>query len=163
MASKSKLILLAFVFGALCSGIAAQSLSESRVIGPTRSPVNLLRGYRIQILPGIDSGAGRVWKEGGLNIEIEMCCGFGNAADSVPKSKLQWREEQTTNGHRVILVLTKANELIVSYPGFVTNFKVKIKNSRDLTQALLMILSYDQVAGYPVDPDAIVLPTKPKN
>jgi len=75
MASKSKLILLVFVVGALCSGLSAQSPSESRVTRPTKSPVNLLRGYRIQILPGIDSGAGRVWKEGGLNIQIEMCCG----------------------------------------------------------------------------------------
>lgn len=162
MAAKSTLTFVALFVAAIYPSAFAQGSVQPSEQGQAKSPVNLLPGYKIQIFPGLDSAAGRIWKDGGLEIEIEMCCGFGNAADSVPKSRLAWREQQTTHGQLVVLVFTKANELIVSYPKLVTNFRTKTRNSRDLAEALLIALSYDETQGYPVDPKAVAPPAPSK-
>src|SRR5712672_3296483 len=99
--------------------VRAQDRDSSQPISGQRSPVVLPAGYKIQVIPGIDSAGGKIWKDGGLTIEMELCCGFGNAAESIDKSQVLWRQEQTFNGQPVVCVYTKSKELIVSFPKLV--------------------------------------------
>jgi hypothetical protein len=147
----------ALLFLALGS-ISAQDRNAARIVASSRSPVALLSGYKVQVIPGIDSSGGKIWKERGLTIEMELCCGFGNAAESVDKSQILWREEQTFNGQRVVCVYTRSKDLIVSFPKLVTNFRAKIRNPNDLTEMLLMVLTFEPQQGYATDPGAIVPP-----
>ncbi len=134
----------------------SNSPSISSLVSSSRSPVVLLSGYKVQIIPGIDSSGGKIWKERGLTIEIELCCGFGNAAESVDKSQILWREEQTFNGQRVVCVYTRSKHLIVSFPKLITNFRAKIRNPNELTEMLLMVLTFEPQQGYVTAPGTIV-------
>jgi hypothetical protein len=89
---------------------------------------------------------------------MELCCDFGNAAESIDKSQVLWREEQTINGQRVVCVYTKSKELIVSFPKLVANFRAKIRNQNELAAMLLIVLTYEPHQGYAADPGAIVPP-----
>jgi len=126
--------------------VRSSSAQDQNVNQPTSnppSPLALLPGYKIQISGGIDSSAGKIWKAGGLTIDVEFCCGFGNKAESFDKRQVLWREDQTIGGQPVVCVFTKSRELIVSYSRRSANFRAKIRNQKDLSEMLLMVLTYD--------------------
>lgn len=110
-----------------------------------RAPVKLLPGFKWTLIPGIDSPGATISNNDGLEIGVELCCGFGVETEDVSKSMVLWREEQTVNGERVLLVFTKSKELIVSFPlstAKAINFHAKIHNQRDMAEMLLMVLTY---------------------
>lgn len=115
-------------------------------------PVQLLSGYQVRIASGIDAWNGTIWKDGGVKIEFDHGSHVGVAADLVEKSDVVWREEQVVNGHQMICVYTKSNHLIVSIPKRIVNFEASIRNHQDLTEMLLMVLTYEPTHGYPVEP-----------
>lgn len=108
-------------------------------------PVQLLPGFKWTFIRGIDSGGGMISNKDGLNIEVEFCCGFANEAEEVSKKLVLWREEQTVNGERVLVVFTKSRELIASFPigtARATNFRAKIHNQKEMAETLLMVMTY---------------------
>jgi hypothetical protein len=134
----------------------AQDQGSTPPISGQRTFVVLPAGYKIQVIPGIDSAGGKIWKDGGLTIEVELCCGFGNATESTDKNQVLWRQEQSFNGQLVVCVYTKSKELIVSFPKLTTNFRAKIHNQKELAEMLLIVLTFEPHQGYATDPGAIV-------
>ena len=56
--------------------------------------------------------------------------------------KTLWRKEQTLDGHRVILVFTKDNQLTISFPEWQANLFGKVRSQQDVGDMLLMVLTY---------------------
>jgi hypothetical protein len=145
------LVFLAFTSGAPAA--LAQNVVEGKV--SSKSPVLLLDGYSYEVRPGVDSAVGKVWREHGLIMYVEFCCGFGNAADRVGPDQLVWKHEQGINGLKAVFVLTKSRELIVSFPQSSTNFRARVSSSSDAAEMLLMIFTYNPQTGYPSQPGTV--------
>lgn len=133
----------------------------------TRSPFRLLPGYRLQLTPGLEGGYGvRIWKEPGLSIVGGIGCCFAAEPNSIGRDHLRWQEEQEMNGRKVTLAYTKSHDLVItltdnktSYPA---NFTAHVRDEHDVADTLLMVLTYEPTAGYPVEPGSIVpVPQKP--
>ena len=139
---------------------SAQSQNVNQPSSDLAAPLALLPGYKMQISAGIDSSAGKIWKDGGPTIDVEFCCGFGDMAESIDKRQVLWREDQMIDGQPVACVYTKSRELIVSYPRRAANFRAKIRNEKDLSEMLLMVLTYDPYKAHSVEPGAIVASPK---
>jgi hypothetical protein len=81
-----------------------------------------------------------------------------NDADLVPKEQVLWREQQKIGEKDFAFVYTRSGELVVTVhskmPG--ANIRAKVHNQQELTEALLMILTYDPVHGFRVDPSMII-------
>jgi hypothetical protein len=121
------------------------------------SSIALLPGYEIQIVPGIDTAGGTIWKDGGPTIYLAFCCYAHDEAASAKKSQVLWRQEQTIGKLHFVCVYTKSNEIFVSsYGSSRTSFSAKIGNRQELAEVLLMALSLDDEHGYVIDPGAIV-------
>ena len=123
----------------------------------TRSPIQLLPEYKFQVGSTIEGGRhGKIWRQGGPSIAFDIDMYTPSAVDSVEKSQIAWREEQSRNPGRVICIYTKSQDLLIT---FVTpmpaNFRSKIRSQRDLAEVLLMVLTFEPINGYPVDPSTI--------
>lgn len=113
---------------------------------PTPGSVSLLPGYRHRVGQGIDSKVGTIWKDGGLVIHYDIgelagdytecgrSCGWTNGE--------LWRREQVVHGQRVVCVFTKKRRLVVSFPGAHANFYGSIHTDEQLTEMLLMLLTF---------------------
>jgi hypothetical protein len=134
-----------------------QEKSPSKEESKMNSPIRLLPGYKVQAQPGIDTGGGRFWKEGGLDIHFSIGMLVFRYADSIPANQVQWRVEQIVNGNHVTCVFTKSEEFIVTVnEAPVSNFDAKITSQQELAEMLLMVLTYDIQHPYPVDPKYVV-------
>jgi hypothetical protein len=149
----------ALLFASLTSSAQNQVRARDEV---KASPVQLLPGYRIQIVRGIESVGGTISKDPGTRIEFTIGGYFGVAADLVDRKDVAWREEQVINGQRVICVYTKSNDFVISIPKLITNFRSHIRTKQDLGEMLLMVLTFEPSHGYPVEPGAVVV-TPPGN
>jgi hypothetical protein len=147
-------------------------LSTYGQVGPTKwrdshVPFRLLAGYKIKSFSGFEGGAsGTIWKENGPNIQFGLGRLDASEADSIPAEQVLWREEQEIGEKHFTLVYTRSGELVTTADGKVplANFHTKIRNQQDLTEVLLMFLTYEPVHGYPVDPSLIISePQKTKN
>jgi hypothetical protein len=118
----------------------------------TLSPVRLLPEYKIRWASDIDSWGGTIWNDAGLKIVFHHDLYGGVLADQVDKNEVVWQAEQQVNGQQVICVYTKSNHFIVSIPKLVVNFEADIRSQKDLTEMLLMALTWDLTHGYPVAP-----------
>ena len=115
------------------------------------SPIELLPGYRMNWVPGIDTAGGTISKTSGIRIYVLLSGGSASQADLVAAKDVVWREDQVVNGRRVICVFTKSNDLVISFPQQVANFRAHIRNQQDLAEMLLMVLTYDPAHGYPAE------------
>ena len=124
---------------------------------PSPGGMQLLPGYVHTRLQGFDSVPGRIEKKGGLTIQYDIGAipklgapSFGGQFTDHPKSvaakERQWYKEHQVGGQEVHLAYTKKNALLVSFPESGINFSVEVKNTEEMTDALLMILSYRGVA-----------------
>jgi hypothetical protein len=135
----------------------------------TRSPVRLLPGYKLELAYGIEGGYGvRIWKDGGLSISGGIGCCFAAEANSAEKDELRWREEQEFNGRRATLAYTKDQELVITFAddknSYPANFTAHVRDEYDVAAALLLVLTYEPTAGYPVEPGSIVIrPQDPRS
>ena len=113
----------------------------------------LLPGYKHEPLRGIDSIVGKISKPKGLVIQYEigrvvkagqprLGGDFTDQAKAIAEAERQWYKEQTLGGQTIHLTLTKKDGLLVSYPDSGINFYVTVKTPEEVTEALLMILSY---------------------
>jgi hypothetical protein len=117
---------------------------------PTTIPgaIKLLPGYHYQKDVGVDSNAGKIWKQGGVKIEHDIGALAGNYADCKTcgwNDGELWRKKQTVNGQEAIVVLTKSKRLIVVFPESKANFYATIHTEEDLTDALLMLCTFQKM------------------
>ena len=145
---------LALVGGLLLSIVSSlfADSADSRLGG-----MRLLDGFEHQALEGIDSKVGVIQKKKGLKINYEigtlpkagmprMGGQFTDKAKALPEVDLTWYREQTINGQAVHLAKRKDGVLLVSFPQKGINFSAQIDSEEELTDALLMILSYPTAA-----------------
>ena len=138
--------------------------SQDRVV-PGR--ISLLDGYTYKPYRtlGVLSDAGAIVKNGGLLIEFEAGMSQGHAVDSAKADRYAWMKEQKINGKVVKLAMIRTgmrtgwepekprdpvfgNLLLVTYPlgnqkDHAINFVAEILSEEELTDALLMILTFD--------------------
>jgi len=152
----TRLMLVLFLI--LLPSVQASGQDENTAQGKkTLAMVRLLPGYKFQIVPGFEGNAGgRIWKEGGPKIEFSIGCCFDDATQSTGRDDVLWKEEQVVNGQTFICAYTKSRELLMSFPKQFGHFRAKVQSQKDLSEVLLMVLTFDVEHGYPVDPAMIV-------
>jgi hypothetical protein len=137
--------------------IAIGMLANTAAANDPPGKMELLPGYKHEPLQGIDSIVGKVSNPMGLSIQYEigrvrkpgefgLGGDFTDQAKAVPEADRRWYREHRIGGQSVHIALSKENSLSVSYPDTGVNFHVTVKSSEDLTDALLMILSYPGAA-----------------
>ena len=148
-------VILLTAAGWLSASAADKPAKGKPKVDPLIGGMRLLPGYKHTKLQGIDSIVGKIEKAGGLTIMYEIgnipragAPRFGGSFTDRPKTTPakngRWYKEQIVNGRLMHLAHTKNGYLFVSVQqgrkGI--NFSVKIKNSEELTEALLMIVTY---------------------
>jgi len=138
---KSILFVLVFLSGWLAGQL-------STAVRPAPGGIRLLPGYTHQLKQGFDSEVGTISKAGGVTIQYDIGELAGNYAECDPKlcgwTKGEvWRKKQTIKGQAVVLVYTQEKTLIVSFPESRANFYATVDSSEQLTEMLLMVLTYD--------------------
>ncbi|MGB2626292.1 MAG: hypothetical protein WAK20_05855 [Candidatus Acidiferrum sp.] len=131
--------------------------------------INLLPGYHVKKLPGVDVTARTIEKPGGIIIHFEAGPSEGLAVSPQKNREYAWSRKQSINGHLVLLALTRpgvksgpdldkernlppGNILMVSYPlggqpDHAANFIGKVANSEEMIDMLLMTLTFDPAKG----------------
>ncbi|HEY0702543.1 MAG TPA: hypothetical protein VGD60_07230 [Candidatus Acidoferrales bacterium] len=120
------------------------------------SPVLLLPGYRSHLGAGVEGATvARIWKEGGLTMGASVGCCYAAEAITMEKDRILWREQQEINGKHVTMVYTKQQELVVSFTddrgSYPANFKATVRGEHDLTEMLLMVLTFDGTNRFPAE------------
>jgi hypothetical protein len=108
--------------------------------------IRLLPGYVHQRGQGIDSSVGSISRKGGLVIEynIGRLAGvYTDCKDCGWTDGELWRRNQIISGREVKIVLTKSKRLVISFPDTHANFYATVSSESDLTDALLMVLTYN--------------------
>jgi hypothetical protein len=154
---KLSLLAVAFFLFAISARTTAQNQNRKKCESET-FVLQLLPGYKADVGWGIDTWGAKISKDGGITIELFQGLHAGVEAESVDQNDVAWREEQVVNGQRVICVYTKSNDLIVSNRIKAVNFRGHVRNQQDLAEMLLMVLTYDPVHGYPVEPGTVTTP-----
>jgi hypothetical protein len=154
---KFSILTIAFFLFAVSPNTTAQS-QDRKKCESAKSVLHLLPGYKVDVFWGIDSWSAKISKEGSITIELFQGLHVGVDADAVDKKDVAWREEQVVNGQQVICVYTKSNDLVVSIPQLAVNFRGHTRNQQDLTEMLLMVLTYEPTHGYPVEPGTVTTP-----
>ena len=53
-----------------------------------------------------------------------------------------WQTEQVVGGKRVVCIYTRSRELLIAFPDDLANFHAKVRNQRDITDMMLIVLTY---------------------
>jgi hypothetical protein len=131
--------------------------------------VQLLEGYSAKRASAVDAVVWTIQGKNGLVIHFEAGPSEGRAVDLKDNEKYEWYREQTVNGRKVFLALTKAgvktdadldaernptpgNILLVTFPlggskDHAANFVAKVTNSGEMADALLMALTFNPSKG----------------
>ena len=105
--------------------------------------IKLLPGYQHKTLQGIDTSVGKIWKDGGIEIQYDIGRLAGDYANPKYPERYVWHREQSIGGRRVHSALDKRNTLIVSFPDTSANFMAEVKSHEDIVDMLLMVLTYE--------------------
>jgi len=103
--------------------------------------IRLLPGYLHQRGQGFDSKVGTIARREGLTIEYDIGPMAGDYTDRKWDGEI-WRKNQIINGHPIVVVFTKANLLVISFPGRNANFLATIRSDSEMADMLLMVLTY---------------------
>ena len=119
-------------------------LAEEPASRPSGAPgaIRLIEGFRHERLQGIDSTVGRIWKEGGLEIEYDIGRLAGNYAAAVKGRDREWAINEVVNGHRVEIVKSKDGRVFVTFPKDFANFYAKVAGAQELAAFLSITLTY---------------------
>jgi hypothetical protein len=112
--------------------------------------IKLLPGYHYQKQAGIDSNVGKIWKDGGVEIDHDIGALAGNYADCKTcgwNDGELWRKKQTINGQESIVVFTKSKRLIVVFPESKANFYATIRAEEEIADALLMLCTFQKMTA----------------
>jgi|ERR1700722_13322012 hypothetical protein len=129
-----------FLLAALLAFIAPRSSGDKLQTGS----ITVLPGYQIEFAShAIDSFGGKISKQGGLTIYYDNLLGAGTRTDDPAlMKKTRWRNEQILDGHKVVLVLTKDDQLTISFPDWQANFFAKVRSPQEMAEVLLIVLTY---------------------
>jgi len=131
--------------------------------------IQLLEGYSAKRGSAVDAVVWTIQGKNGLVIHFEAGPSEGRAVDFKDNEKYEWYREQSVNGRKVFLALTKVgvkthtdldaernltpgNILLVTFPlegskDHAANFVAKVTNSGEMADALLMALTFDPSMG----------------
>lgn len=140
---------LKFVLAAICLSILVPGTRADKL---QTGSMTLLPGYRIEMAShATDSFGGKISKEGGFTIYYDNLVNAGtHTEDPSLVKKTRWRKEQTVDGHKMVVLLTRDNELVVSFPDWQANFFANVHSEQELADVLLMVVTYrpdDQTAA----------------
>jgi hypothetical protein len=127
----------------------ANQRDTTNAIIPFPGKILLLPGYKIEARNGMEYPYGKIWKDGGPTINFQVG-GQVRSREVDFRDQLEmeggvsWRQQQTVNGHQVICVYTKSNNLIIMFPYLSANFTAAVGRSQDITDMLLMALTFER-------------------
>ena len=107
--------------------------------------IRLLPGFVHRSHQGIDSRVGEIVGTSGLRILYdigEMAGVYTNCKTCGWIDGELWRRKQQIDGHQVVIVYTKARRIIVSFPESKANFYATANSRSDITDVLLMVLTF---------------------
>lgn len=140
--NKKYLLIIIFVLS------VSYSFAQTRtIVSPPTPPGNikLLPGYIHETKRGIDSRVGEINKKGGLTIRYDIGDMAGNYAESFyarEKQNVIWIKNQKINNQDTIIVLLKDGSIYATFTTLSANFMSNVKTNEDLTDFLLMIMTY---------------------
>jgi hypothetical protein len=100
--------------------------------------IHLLTGFKVETRSGIEYPSGKIWKD---NFIIDFNVGGTPGYEADP---IQWQQEQVVNGHRVVCSFNKTDHLLLTYPYLKSSFHAKIDNQQELTEMLMMALTFER-------------------
>jgi hypothetical protein len=132
--------------------------------------LKLLEGYSMKRGSAVDADAWTIEKQAGLKISFEAGPSEGSWADPNERDKYSWYREQKVNGYKARFALIKhglktqwepddsrglppGNILLVTFlldgdrSSYTANFSAKVSNSREMGDALLMVMTFDPSKG----------------
>jgi hypothetical protein len=140
-----------FLLFGLLIGLTFSSLAQNTKIFvfPTPTPVpppgniKLLEGYTHTKRQGIDTSVGEIGKPDGIVIRYDNGALAGRVAGRYCGSgKCLWYKKQVVNGLDIWIGLTNDGKIVATFPEKYANFYAQTKSSEDITDFLLMILTY---------------------
>jgi len=105
------LFLLSPILG---TGTEGKKDQESSASAASRFDIKMLPGYRLQILPGLDTIGARIFRPGGLSIDFASGEHLQKKADELPSSKVYWKTKQTINGRLLTCAYTRSGYLVAT-------------------------------------------------
>jgi MarR-like DNA-binding transcriptional regulator SgrR of sgrS sRNA len=106
--------------------------------------IRLLTNYKHKFdeFESTDTWIGKIWKEDGIT--ITYCIGdmAGEWANPKKQSEYLWYKEQVIDKQIIRTALTRDNELRVTFPKRKANFYGTVKSQEDITEFLLIVLTY---------------------
>jgi hypothetical protein len=110
--------------------------------------MQLLEGYRHRSLPRIDTTNGVIWKDGGPRIEYEIGALAARAAEDYWQThKSIWRTTVKAGDMSLDFVLDDDQDTLAATIGFASFTATGVKSRRDLSEVMLMIMTYDVGKG----------------
>jgi hypothetical protein len=132
--------------------------------------LRVLEGYSVKRGSAVDATAWTIGKPGGLKVLFEAGANEGSWADAKDRDKYSWYREQKVNGYTAHFALVKdglktqwepddsrglppGNILLVTFlldgerASHTANFSGKVANSREIADALLMVMTFDPSKG----------------
>ena len=145
-----KIFLLTFLMIILTLAASAQTSKILTLPKPTPIPselppgnIELLDGYIHTRRRGIDSRVGDISKPDGLTIRYDIGLMAGVNPDKCAyKNECLWYKRQIINGKEVWLGLSKEERIFATFPKENANFYAQTKSSEDVTDFLIMVLTY---------------------
>lgn len=145
---------------ALLAGVVRLFVTDMSVAQESRiGGIQLLPGYKHEEQQGFDSIVGRIVKPKGLTISYDIGAipqgglrfggSFNDQPKAVPENQLRWYKEQMVQGEPMHIAYLKDDSLMVSFPksipGKGINFHTKVKTIDEMTDALLMLMTFPKV------------------
>lgn len=149
--SKSFLLSAILALSVLYSSAQTKTLILPNPEPPPPGNMLLLPDYTFTKKPGIDSSNGIISKKDGLQIEYAAGNNMGDfASDAYHKerSNVDWRKKQFVNNRYLTLVYFKNGKIYATFNQskefpILVNFYSTVKNNEELTDFLLMIMTYN--------------------
>jgi hypothetical protein len=145
---KRKFTLLAALFFFFVSGSFAQTKPlalPTPTVNTTLGNMKLLPGYVQMRRRGRDSSVGNISKENGLEIRYDIGRMAGNYVSSFAereKENVLWLKSHEVNGQKLSIVYLKDGKIYANFDDY-ANFFSTVKSNEELTDFLLMIMTYD--------------------
>jgi hypothetical protein len=131
---------------------ASYSFAQTKTLvlpSPTPPPapgnIKLLPDYTHESKQGIDSAVGIISKKDGLTISYDIGRMAGNYVGSVysrEKPNLVWLKTQKINNQEVVILYLKNGNVYATFQDSNANFFATVKTDEELTDFLLMIMTY---------------------
>ncbi len=126
------------------NALAGQSAQADMKAVPAPSGIQLLEGYQHRSLPGMDTTIGVIWKDGGPRIDYEIgALGPREAREYRQTHKSIWGTTVKVRDMSFDFVLDADQDILVATIGYANFTARNVKSRRDLSEVMLMIMTYD--------------------